>query len=309
MPLFDAYIFIDWSAVNRITPQKPSADTVWMGHLVRHDRQVETYHRTRTHCIFHLLTLLSYHVAAKRRVLVGFDFPYGYPAGFSHALGLSSNSHEWLEIWKELANRVRDDVNNTNNRFAVASALNGIAGDGNHGPFWGCPVKAKFPALSSCSPGFPFAASRGTSLGRLRLAEQGLKGTQETWKLYGAGSAGGQALVGIPRVHEVRYHTQFNGCSQVWPFETGFTPTPVPRRGAFVLHAEIWPGIVASQTTLLLAANPLLVRDQAQVRAMCQWAESLDAAGQLGQLFERPPGLSAQQLQRCVQEEGWVLGA
>jgi hypothetical protein len=187
--------------------------------------------------------------------------------------------------------------------------LNAIAGNGSHGPFWGCPVKTTFSSLQSCSPGFPFAASNGISLERLRLAEQKLRGTQETWKLYGAGSVGGQALVGIPRVYDVRHHAQLSRCSQVWPFETGFTATPAPPKGAFVLHAEIWPGVIADQTKQLLTADSSLIRDQAQVRALCQWAEALDDAGRLGRFFDHPPGLTAQQIQRCIQQEGWVLGA
>lgn len=309
MPLFDAYIFIDWSAANRATPRNPCADSVWMGHLVRHHCQEETYHRTRTDCISRLLPLLLNHVAMGRRVLVGFDFPYGYPAGFCDALGLPSGPHEWLGIWTELANRITDRDDNTNNRFVVASKLNAIAGNGRCGPFWGCPVKTTFSSLHSCSPGFPFTASNGISLERLRLVEQRLRGTQETWKLYGAGSVGSQALVGIPHVYTVRHHSRLSRCSQVWPFETGFTPVPVPDRGPFVLHTEIWPGVIANQTKQLLAADPSLIRDQAQVRSLCQWAEALDDAGQLGQLFEQPPGLTAQQIEMCIQQEGWVLSA
>ena len=307
--MFDAYIFIDWSAANRVTPRNPCADSVWMGQLVRHHRQEETYHRTRTDCISRPLSVLLNHVTKGRKVLVGFDFPYGYPAGLCHALGFPSGSNEWLEIWTELANRVLDSDDNTNNRFAVASILNGIAGNGRSGPFWGCPVKSTFSSLRSCSPGFPFAASNGISLERLRLAEQRLSGTQETWKLYGAGSVGSQALVGIPHVHAVRHHANLNRCSQVWPFETRFTATPSPPRGAFVLHAEIWPGVVANQTVQLLITDPSLIRDQAQVRAMCQWAEALDDGGKLGEHFDKPVGLNAQQIQRCIQQEGWVLGA
>jgi hypothetical protein len=69
------------------------------------------------------------------------------------------------------------------------------------------------------------------------------------------------------------------------------------------------PGVVSGQTKQLLTADPSLIRDQAQVRALCQWAESLDDAGQLGQFFDQPLWLTAQQIQSCIQQEGWVLGA
>jgi hypothetical protein len=31
MPLFDAYVFVDWSAANGARPQRPTADAIWVG--------------------------------------------------------------------------------------------------------------------------------------------------------------------------------------------------------------------------------------------------------------------------------------
>jgi hypothetical protein len=52
-----------------------------------------------------------------------------------------------------------------------------------------------------------------------------------------------------------------------------------------------------------------MIRDQAQVRAMCEWAAEHDDQGTLGQFFDIPAGLNHQQTQVCIQEEGWILGA
>jgi len=202
LPLFDAYLFIDWSAANKATRQEPAAQAVWIGESVRLNRQNETYHRTRSDGIKDLTSRLLAHVNKKRRVLVGFDFPYGYPSGFRHALGLPLSPHEWWEVWTELAVRVKDDTNNLNNRFGVAAELNAIIANGRSGPFWGRPGGKQIANLEATSPVFPFNCSAGISLKPRRMAEQKerLPGTQETWKLYGAGSVGSQALVGIPRV-------------------------------------------------------------------------------------------------------------
>jgi hypothetical protein len=90
--------------------------------------------------------------------------------------------------------------------------------------------------------------------------------------------------------------------SKVWPFETGFMP-PTPGTGPNIVHAEIWPGILNNRL------QPGLIRDQAQVRAMVQWAATEDSAGQLTARFQQPAGLTPQQVEQCEHEEGWILGA
>ena len=272
-------------------------------------RQEETFHRTRHEGISYLTSLLLEHVEKRRRVLVGFDFPYGYPSGFSQALGLSFGLHPWRRVWDFLADKIQDNAKNVNNRFIAAGELNAIVGGNTAGPFWGCPLGTRIANLQRRSPGFPFNSTGGVWLQRLRIVEKRLSGTQEAWKLYGAGSAGSQALVGIPYVYRVRRHPELAWFSRVWPFETGFTADPSPDRGPFVLHSEIWPGVVKVRTKNLLNADKTLIQDQAQVRAMCQWAKEIDDNGQLGRRFDKPTGLTTEQIQACVQHEGWVLGA
>jgi hypothetical protein len=84
---------------------------------------------------------------------------------------------------------------------------------------------------------------------------------------------------------------------------------PSPAQGPFILHAEIWPGVVEQIVQQLLAATPELIRDRAQVRVMCKWAAELDEQDKLGGYFAQPNGLTAQQVQTCVEQEGWILGA
>lgn len=123
------------------------------------------------------------------------------------------------------------------------------------------------------------------------------------------GSVGSQALVGIPYVYKLSRHPLLAGVSRVWPFETGFTPEPIPSHGPFILHAEIWPGVVDQRVREFTAQNPEMIRDQVQVRAMCEWAAECDSKGMLGQYFDVPKGLNPEQIRQCTEEEGWVLGA
>ena len=310
MPLFDSYIFVDWSAANGAQPQQPTADAVWCGELVPSvNYQQETYHRTRNDGVAHVTSVLIDHAKENRRVLVGFDFPYGYPTGFANALSLPAGPQSWWQIWAELAERVEDTPENINKRFAAAGELNAIAGNGRAGPFWGCPVGTNITNLQARSPGFPFAATGGISLQRLRIVETRLPGTQDAWGLFGAGRVGSQALVGLPYVYRLRRHPDLARVSRVWPFETLFTQAPSPSHGPFVLHTEIWPGVVEQRVQELSSTNQELIRDRAQVRAMCEWAAELDEQDELGWFFGEPNGLQPKQVQGCIEQEGWILGA
>jgi precorrin-8X/cobalt-precorrin-8 methylmutase len=310
MPLFDAYLIVDWSAANRAQPKRPTANAVWSGEFVPHlNFKQEIYHRTRRDAVAHVTSVLVEHARQKRRVLVGFDFPYGYPTGFARALNLPPGAQSWWEIWAELADRVEDTANNVNNRFVAAGELNAIVGDGRTGPFWGCPVGTEIANLQPLSPGFPFRATGGVLLERLRVVESRLPGTQESWGLFGAGRVGSQALVGIPYLYKLRRHLELVRFSRVWPFETLFTQTPSVAQGPFILHAEIWPGIVEQRVQELVNTTPALIRDTAQVRAICEWAAELDAQDVFGQFFDQPNGLNPRQIKACVEQEGWILGA
>ena len=110
-------------------------------------------------------------------------------------------------------------------------------------------------------------------------------------------------MVGIPVEARLRDDPELQSMSQVWPFETGFAVKPVPPGRPFILHAEIWPGVVYD---MLDPAIP--IKDQQQVRAMVDWLARLDAANELPPLFGTPSGLSGDRLSNVLDEEGWIFG-
>jgi hypothetical protein len=307
--LFDAYFAVDWSARSLPGPGTPAHDGLWVGEqlapeIVDTPVPGETYWRTRQACFAHIQTRLLHHMEAGRRVLIGFDFPYGYPAGYAAALGLDDESMPpWRRIWNELQGLIVDEATNRNNRFAVAAVLNARCSGPIPGPLWGCPAGRSLPTLAPTSPPYPYPVRPGLALERLRWTERNLPGIQPAWKLFGHGSAGGQALVGIPVLCRLRADPQLAAFSRIWPFETGFTPPP-PEQRPSIIHAEIWPGMVPDPLDPASA-----IRDQAQVRAVVRWLARLDSAGQLSSLFALPPALSPEARAICVAEEGWILGA
>src|SRR5215469_11320498 len=82
--LFDSYIIVDWSAAR--TP-KTGRDSIW---ICRHSPDGETVVNPSTRLKARLLLaeMLNEAMAKGQRVVAGFDFPFGYPAGFARRLGL-----------------------------------------------------------------------------------------------------------------------------------------------------------------------------------------------------------------------------
>lgn len=307
--LFDVYIAVDWSSTNSRSPARPTKDAIWVGERLASGADStasagEAYFRTRMECLGQLRGRLMRHASRRLRVFLGFDFAYGYPAGFACALGLDKKRAPWRSVWDEISRLISDSEDNRNNRFEVAALLNARCGEPQVGPFWGCPRQRQQPTLSMKSPGYPYAVRPDLALERLRLTDRAQRGVQEVWKLYGAGSVGGQALVGIPVVRKLRDDARFEEFSRVWPFETGFTREPTPGNGPFILHAEIFPGNVPDPLDPEVA-----VRDHAQVRAVVRWLARLDEAGELERFFTTPNSLTAQALGSCVEEEGWIFGS
>ncbi len=309
MTYFDAYLAVDWSARSEPTPKKPSPDAVWVGERIvedggRHLTSSETYFQTRTGCVEYLRERLVKHGALERRVLIGFDFAYGYPSGFASAAGIAGVDPPWRRVWSELASLIEDCLDATNNRFCVANELNARCRGTTLGPFWTHPAGADFPHLGPKGATFPYQTASGITLNRLRETERPPLAVQEVWKLLGAGAVGSQALLGIPAVKQLRDDPDLQPYSRVWPFETGFSLEHTFPGTPFILHAEIWPGVVNGLLDPLVS-----IKDQAQVRAMVNWLAALDASGRLVPLFERSAGVSVETAATCVNEEGWILGA
>ncbi len=323
--LFDVYLAVDWSARSAPSPPRPSPDSVWVAECgAVAGRTTTRYLRTRHDCGQWLRRHLRDHVAHGRRVLAGFDFPFGFPAGFATALGLGSpdgqrrprgsrqtaqDTAPWRLIWDELDLLTEDAPDNSNNRFAVAAALNRGCGP-RPGPLWGCPRALAGPYLAATSPGYPYPA-RGVGLRRLRWAEQQVPGTQAAWKLMGIGSVGSQCLLGIPFLSRLCSDPLLRDVTRVWPFEARRTVSPPPAGGPSVLCAEIWPGIVRRHTAATPGTKrkPAMIKDQAQVRAVVRWLRSADGSGALRGLLDAPGQLPAGTRADVLAEEGWILGA
>jgi uncharacterized protein (TIGR02246 family) len=298
MSLFDAYLMVDWSSNSM---PKKGVDSIWLGWWSRQspDSFDTANPSTRAAAKGLVLDRLLQWKESGQRVLVGFDFGYAYPRGTAAALKLEGDK-PWRCLWELLSSLIQDKANNRNNRFEVASELNALLGAN---LFWGCPQAKETAHLQPRK-----SATVEMMPPRFRLTEEAFRrqgmGVQEAWKLFTTGSVGSQMLTGIPVVQQLRDHRDLAAISKVWPLETGFTSAPVPESGPFILHAEIWPGILDA-----LDESGASCRDEAQVRELCRLFRDLDATDCLRELFERPTGLTDEQVRICEGEEGWTLGS
>ncbi len=308
---FDAYLMVDWSAKNGLSPRRPSPDAVWVASIEASAGVPRArYFRSRMTGIAYVRRLLKRWYHQEKRVLVGFDLPYGYPHGFARWLDGSEDLPPWRKTWEAIASRYEDNERNLNNRFVVASKLNALCGDDNYGPFWCAPVAQITSTLSPRLKGFlefPYGMPDQSTLEDLRICDARFRAVglniHTCWHLLGTGSVGGQGLSGIPYIARLRDDSELRDNSIVWPFETGFTSSPTQLIGPSIVHAEIWPRV--SQSLM----NPRIrIKDKAQVISVVEWARELDSLGDLGAYFQAPDDLSPPDQDIAIREEGWILG-
>ncbi len=298
MAPFDYFLAIDWSARNKPSPAKPSKDAIWVGEASARGRVRTTYFRTRQSCYDYLKEkLIRYR---RKRVLIGWDFAFGYPKGLAQALRLRGKP-AWRAIWDYLAERVHDDARNANNRFQVGALMNERV-QAPSGPFWGVPVGQSGIFLGSKRDfEYPVPTWNGF-LQQRRFVETHNLRMQSAWKLAYSGSVGSQALLGIPRVRALRDHEKLRDTSLIWPFETAADGGGGEDAGSTIIHAEIYPSL------LTIPRRKGQILDREQVKTYVRWLQDHQRSGSLADLLERPWGHNRKIHKRVVKHEGWVLG-
>ena len=298
--LFDAYIIVDWSAASK---PAQGANSVWIGALARDARLKFNFQAanpsTRLAARDIIAGLAERFTSRGDKVLIGFDFSLGYPAGTAAASGLKLDGKApWQAMHDHLSSKVREKPDNSNTRFAIAAGLNYAMTKGPL-PFWGAPARDQISTLAGTKGEFADAP-----VAEYRTCEEWVRKTHKskpksTWQLYGAGSVGSQSLLGIPTVKALRERLPN---SAIWPFETGFEEMTSDKLSETnIVFAEVYPSLVS--------AKPGIgeVVDQAQVRALAHHYDELDDSGKLGALFGPPEGLDSTLIPKIVGEEGWIL--
>ena len=296
MPLFQTHIVVDWSARSKPSPAKPTKDAIWWA-VARIAGEVDVddpeYVRTRHEALDGLARLIAGELNEGRRVLVGFDFPFGYPAGVAERLTGEASA---LALWDWLVKRIADAPDNANNRYDVAAAIN--AAYPGRGPCWGRPLAWPYPAI-------PVRASERTEQEahppERRICDLRATGAKTVWQLAYAGSVGSQMLLGLPALKRLVGDPRIAGRAAIWPFETGLQTPEAP-----VVIAEVYPSLLKDRVRTQSREGEIL--DSAQVRVNADALARLDAEGELAALFAGPSFLTPRQRRIVETEEAWILG-
>jgi molybdopterin molybdotransferase len=273
---FQTFLMVDWSGGNDRGPS-PKADAIWAAVIRVGRAEPSVYLRSRQCAEDWLLRFLTEELAAGRRVLAGFDFPFGYPAGFAaHLVGGGGP----LALWDWLAAELHDSPSG-NNRFELADRIN--AGLPGTGPFW-------FNASATDLAHLPRKGRdrAGHGLPEHRQCESLAKGAFSCWQLGGAGAVGSQALTGMASLSRIR--AQLDGAVSVWPFQPAEAP---------IVLAEIWPSLFAAEIAAL--TQPGDIKDEVQVRHLAAKIAAWQGQGQLETALNAVPDIART-------EEGWILG-
>lgn len=271
---FDTIAIVDWSAGKR-APARPSKDAIWIGVTRAGLDQEPVYCRSRLDAEAWLSDFIGAEAQAGRRVLVGFDFPFGYPRGFvRHVTG----SNDPLVFWDWLETRIADSEAGDNNRFDVASEINRLF-EG-PGPFWGKPTEDGWPDIPYRKAGISYelCAER-------RTCDLAAKASSSCFQLFFNPTVGSQALMGLPMLSRLRRR---EGVA-VWPFEDW--------SGAQTVLVEVWPGLIEPAVREVQGDE---IRDAAQVRLLARALAGLSAERLHKLLTEFGPD---------ARDEAWILGA
>lgn len=260
---FDTFVIVDWSGGND-RGKAPKPDAIWACIA----GQEPIYFRNRQLVEVWLASLFETELAAGRRVLAGFDFPFGYPVGFSEEI---TGVVDPFALWAWFAAQIKDDPK-SNNRFDVAGEINkhfdGI------GPFWGNGLTRDIDDL-------PRKGNSRTALTlpEKREVENLAKGSFTCWQLSGAGAVGSQVMMGLPVLHRLR--EKFDRDVAVWPFEETAKPITI---------VEVWPSMFAGKPPAGM------IKDAHQVQVTAEHFKNMPAAELKGLFAAISP------------QEGWILG-
>lgn len=275
---FDSILIVDWSAASARAPARPSRDAIWLGLVRAGAPQEPVYCRTRIEAEQRIAAIMEAERAAGRRLLAGFDFPFGYPSGFCRRV---TGGDDPLELWDWLAARITDNETGANNRFDVAETLNALYRS--PGPFWGKTHKDRWPGIPYAKAGVAY-----DSVPENRACDLVAKAASSCFQLCYHPTVGSQALIGLPMLSRLR---RLPG-ARVWPFQ--------PAHDASTVLAEIWPGLIEPAVRAALKRDPGAIRDAVQVDLLSRALSRMPAGDLHAMMSDLPP---------AAQEEAWILGA
>jgi hypothetical protein len=283
---FDRLVVVDWSARSAPSPKTPAKDAIFICPSTNLEIQNTEYFRTRQKALKFVEKLIENSLAHQERIFIGFDFSFGYPAGFSKSMTFSSDP---FSIWELLKHEISDGCDNSNNRFEVAQGFN--ARFNGIGPFWGCPQNLYLDGLPHKG-----TERSGHGLNEFRLCEKYAKSAHSVWKLFTTGAVGSQSLMGIPHLQKLR--EKFNKKICVWPFDQEFN-------SAQIVVGEVYPSLFKFPLDSEIKSNAkAFCHDITDAYQTYRTVKNLCSLNIQGRLLPAIPSKFKEQ----ILEEGWIVG-
>ena len=285
---------VDWSAANSRTTGK---DSIWVAEWMRDSKYIIlTNYPTREEAYNYLTGIMDKASKNKNRLLIGFDFAFGYPADAYDKFKCKDKNvkcKNWEYLWTLISTRITDNHRNKNNRFEIANKLNlyftGV------GPFWRHPNPNdnRFGNLPYYQPdGYDDWLPSEFRLVEDLVGNQPRINPSSVWELYNPGSVGSQVLMGIPTLQKLKERKKGEDCI-FWPFQD-------LDKNKHVI-AEIYPSIWDEEYR-----NIGLVKDAGQVKTVVQQLSCHDEKGDLKNLLNEPYKHDKKDI--ITEKEGWILG-
>lgn len=278
--VFDSYLFADYSGARSAREQRKHlvAAIAWP------NRSIVLQHLTRED-LFQAVTEAL--LAAERRglrLLIGFDFSFSFPLGFSEA-AFGSNCMDWGKSIDALRAALGTSDEGDPRRWAAACNTRLAEHfDLACGPFWG----AGFGPQPH-KPAFPFAKA-GFAERRLVEQQPSMRTSKPIFQLGGIGAVGLQSLYGISFLARLRGWTlQANIPLFFWPQDGPHLPAEGP------VCVEAYPRLY----------NEGIKSDESDARACLLWAKKEEEKGTLAERL-----YFDEKVWRAwgIAQEGWVLG-
>jgi len=277
---FETFAIVDWSAGKRAN--RPKADAIWIG-LTRNGEDLDPpiFCRNRQEAETCLVELIETEAKAGRRLLLGFDFPFGYPQGVARAI---TGSDDPFALWGWLAERIEDAEDGSNNRFDVAEEMNDCF-EG-PGPFWGKSERNRWSGVPFNKANIVYEA-----VAEKRACDVVANAASSCFQLYYNPTVGSQVLMGLPVLHRLR--AAFAPALAVWPLEV--------HDAAQTVLVEIWPGLIEPAVKQALAGRDRdRFKDAVQVRLLARALANTAHETLVHWLADLPVQ---------AREEAWILGA
>jgi len=244
--------------------------------------------RTRTETIDVIKDHILASLKSDEKLLIGFDFAFGYPAGTAEALGTNG----WESLWAMIHDKIKDTEKNVSNRFRVAEELNHMIGS-TEGPFWGHPHQRQYQGLKPKKP-----LKSHPDIKEFREVERRATSAKSVWQLAYNGAVGSQTLLGIASLERLRRDPEIGRYIAIWPFETNFADDI----NKPIIFAEIYPSSHQGWKDM-----PFDTADAQQVAKICEDFKLWDSQNLLKTKLSAS-NLTETQRYAAINEEGWIIG-